>query len=134
MYAPAEAERLQPTVAETYGYQDTSKAGDNIKGYACDITSPDSVSQAFSAIAQDNVAFPAMLVNAAGYVNLTALETFPPEDALKHYVINLFGPTLTGQAFARMYIERKKAEGEDKAAPGRIVNIASQAAHVALWQ
>ena len=57
-------------------------------------------------------------MNTAGYVNLTALEDFPPEDALKHYTINLYGPTLTGQAFARMYMDRVKQDGS-AAHPGQ---------------
>jgi NAD(P)-dependent dehydrogenase (short-subunit alcohol dehydrogenase family) len=67
-------------------------------------------------------------------VNLSPLEETTPEDILKHYNINLFGPSLTGQAFAKMYIAAKKeASSSDRQIPGgRIVNIASQAAHVAL--
>lgn len=134
LYAPFEADKLQPTISETYGYGSEEEAKDKVKGYECDITSPESVEKAFAAISKDSTAFPSILVNTAGYVNLTALEEFPPEDALKHYMINLYGPTLTGQAFAKMYIERVKKDGADKSPPGRIVNIASQAAHVALWQ
>lgn len=47
-------------------------------------------------------------------------------------MINLYGPTLTSQAFARLYIERSKAAGDQGAPGGRIVTLASQAAHVAL--
>lgn len=47
-------------------------------------------------------------------------------------MVNLYGPTLTGQAFARAYL-RAKAKQSDVPG-GRIVNIASQAAHVALDQ
>lgn len=92
--------------------------------------------QAFAAISKDNAAFPNILINAAGYVNLHPLEDFPPEDALKHYTTNLFGPTLTGQAFARLYLSRTKHGSKDEASRpgGRIVNIASQAAYVALAQ
>ena len=83
-----------------------------------------------SAIQSDHTGFPSILINSAGYVNLTPLEDTPPEDIMKHYMINLFGPTLTGQAFARLYFQAKadKADGPG----GRIINIASQAAHVAL--
>jgi NAD(P)-dependent dehydrogenase (short-subunit alcohol dehydrogenase family) len=108
-----------------------------VKGYECDITSPPSVEQAFASIAQDDVAFPAILVNTAGYVNLTPLEDTPPEDILKHYMVNLYGPTITSQAFARMYIEaskQRKLEGASAPPGGRIVSLASQAAHVALDQ
>lgn len=128
LYAPFEASRVKSTITETYGSEDAASA------YPCDITSPDSVSSAFAAISKDAIAFPSILVNTAGYVNLTPLESTPPEDSLKHYMINLFGPTLTSQNFARMYIaasERRKAAGE-AAIGGRIVSLASQAGHVAL--
>lgn len=45
-------------------------------------------------------------------------------------MINLYGPTLTGQAFARMYFKAKASQPDGPG--GRIVNIGSQAAHVAL--
>ena len=129
LFAPFEAERVKPSIEETYG------SGSDAKAYECDITSPDSVESAFVAIAKDGVAFPGILVNTAGYVNLTALEHTPPEDTLKHYMINLYGPTLTSQAFARMYIaakDQKSLQGAPSPPGGRIVNLASQAAHVAL--
>lgn len=63
-------------------------------------------------------------------MNLSKLEDTEPEDIMRHYMINLYGPTLTGQAFARMFLRKKEEEGLDRA--GRIVNISSQAAHVAL--
>ena len=103
---------------------------EDIETYEYDITDPTSVQQAFDKIAEQNAGFPAILINSAGYVNLTPLEETPPEDSLRHYMINLYGPTLTGQAFARAYIA---ARGKQPESPGgRIVNLASQAAHVAL--
>ncbi|KAK3701912.1 hypothetical protein LTR37_015223 [Vermiconidia calcicola] len=128
LHAPFEAEHVQSAL-ETYG--DTS----DVKAYECDITSPESVEKAFAAIATDDVAFPSILVNAAGYVNLSPLEETTPEDSLKHYMINLYGPTLCSQAFARMYIAASKQKALQGAPPppgGRIVNLASQAGHVAL--
>ncbi|KAI9154659.1 NAD-dependent glycerol dehydrogenase [Paramyrothecium foliicola] len=125
LYAPFEASNVRSVIEETYGPGDHN----DIKAYECDITSPESVDAAFTAIASDNAAFPSFLVNSAGYVNLTPLEETPASDILKHYMINLYGPTLTGQAFARLY--RSKAS-KVEAPQGRIVNIASQAAHVAL--
>jgi len=88
------------------------------------------VTAAFEAIAKDNTAFPSMLINTAGYVNLTPFLDVTPEDAWKHYLINLFGPTLTSQAFAKLYISRRKEAINPPG--GRIVTLASQAAHVAL--
>lgn len=129
LYAPFEAERVKPTISEAYG----SDSGAN--AYECDITSPTSVEAAFAAIAKDDMAFPSILVNTAGHVNLTPLEETPPEDSLKHYMINLYGPTLTSQSFARMYIaaaKQRKQQGSTPAPGGRIVSLASQAGHVAL--
>ena len=45
-------------------------------------------------------------------------------------MINLYGPTLTGQAFARLYFKARASQPNPPG--GRIVNIASQAAFVAL--
>ena len=126
LYAPFEADSVAQVVAETYG---PSPPG--IATYVCDITSPSSVEKAFAAIAADDAGFPAILVNSAGYINLTPLEETTPEDSLKHYMVNLYGPTLTGQAFARLYFAARD-KSPDTAPGGRIVNIASQAAHVAL--
>lgn len=123
LYAPFEADTVQKTISETY--QDSSK----VKAYECDITSPESVDKAFAAIKEDGVAIPSILINAAGYVNLTNLEETPPEDFLKHYMVNLYGPSLVSQAFAKAYLAAKE-QGE--VPPGRIVTLASQAAHVAL--
>ena len=123
---------MQPTIKDTYGYDSEAKAGDNVKAYECDITSPDSVAKAFEAISKDNVAFPSILLNSGGYINLNALEDYDPDDIMKHYSVNLFGPTLTGQAFARMYLAAKEKQSEETVPGGRIVNLASQAAHVAL--
>lgn len=134
LYAPFEAQRVTPFIAENFGRE--AAAAGHVKAYECDIVSPESVDKAFGEIANDNVAFPSILVNAAGYVNLDALESFPAGDVLKHYMVNLYGPTLLGQAFARMFFaatEGAKRDDASKPSPGgRIVNIASQAAHVAL--
>jgi NAD(P)-dependent dehydrogenase (short-subunit alcohol dehydrogenase family) len=74
-------------------------------------------------------------VNAAGYVALSTFEYTPPEDSLKHYMVNLYGPTITSQAFARTFFAAKQAGKEGGSTPrGRIVNIASQAGHIALDQ
>jgi len=128
LYAPFEAQKVEPILSDVYG----QGADAEINAYECDITSPDSVNQAFAAIGQDSKAFPSILVNAAGYVNLSPLEETTPEDIMMHYSINLYGPTLTGQAFARMYLQAKQRTAAEDTRGGRIVNIASQAAHVAL--
>ncbi|KAK4502153.1 hypothetical protein PRZ48_005576 [Zasmidium cellare] len=132
LHAPFETSKVKPILEEVFEQRDAALT--DVKTYECDIVSPDSVQTAFSAIEKDNVAFPSILVNAAGIVNLHPLESFPVDDALQHYMVNLYGPTLTGQAFARLYFAAAKAaEAERKPTHGgRIVNIASQAAHVAL--
>lgn len=128
LYAPFEADKVSQVVAETYG-----PSASGIATYECDITKPESVERAFAAIAADDAGFPAILVNSAGYINLTPLEETTPQDTLLHYMVNLYGPTLTGQAFARLYFAaRDRKEGPEAAPGGRIVSIASQAAHVAL--
>ncbi|EMC93386.1 hypothetical protein BAUCODRAFT_75729 [Baudoinia panamericana UAMH 10762] len=132
LYAPFEAHRVKQTLSDVFDHDGEAAATGNIATYECDITSPESVSRAFAAIAEDDAAFPSILVNAAGYVNLSPLEDTTPEDVLRHYNINLFGPTIVGQSFARLYMAAKKSATASPALGGRIVNIASQAAHVAL--
>lgn len=130
LYAPFERDKVSSTISEVYG------DGSDVKAYECDVTSPTSVEGAFAAIAKDDLAFPSILVNTAGYITLGPAESISPEETLKHYMINLFGPTLTSQAFARMYIaasKQSRLQGSSAGTPGgRIVNLASQAAHVAL--
>lgn len=125
LYAPFQESSVQAALAQ---YPDYSPHTNDIRAYACDITSPTSVTAAFDAIATAAAAHPAILVNAAGYITLAPLETFPPDAALQHLTVNLYGPLLTAQAFARLYLAHARAASP----PGRIVNIASQAAHVAL--
>lgn len=126
LYAPFEQTKVDETIEEAYG----SRHNSDIATYRCDIADPSSVKEAFSAINADNTAFPSFLINSAGYVNLSSLVETSAEDSLKHYMVNLYGPTLTGQAFVRAYLQ---AKGGQLGGPGgRIVNIASQAAHVAL--
>ncbi|KAK3673565.1 hypothetical protein LTR78_006469 [Recurvomyces mirabilis] len=129
LYAPFEASKVASSIKETYG-----EDSDDIRPYECDITSPSSVKNAFASIEKENAAFPAFLINSAGYVTLSPLEDTSPEEIQRHFNINLFGPTLTGQAFARMYFaaRQKVADTGTKPYGGRIVNIASQAAHIAL--
>jgi NAD(P)-dependent dehydrogenase (short-subunit alcohol dehydrogenase family) len=129
LYAPFEAKHVDSIIDKTYG----SVEDDSIRTYACDIAKPESVQEAFQAISTDNTAFPNILINSAGYVNLTPLEDTPAQDALLHYMINVHGPMLTAQAFFKLYLDRRaKSKDEAGVLGGRIVNIASQAGHVAL--
>lgn len=137
LYAPFEADKVKSTLDGVYGSMSAAEVND-VKAYACDVTNPKSVDDAFQEIIGDRTAFPSILVNAAGYVALSPFEATPPDDSLKHYLVNLYGPTLTSQAFARAFFAAKQAHADGKnsvqAPPGRIVNIASQAAHIALDQ
>lgn len=146
LYAPFETSRVEPTLRDVF---DTTTKDADVRAYECDITSPTSVDTAFAAINADFnnqhtqpdalVACPSILVNAAGYVALSPLEETEAADMVKHFDINLLGPMLVSQAFARMYFAAGKEIAESKTKhkvlpPGRIVSIASQAAHVALEQ
>jgi NAD(P)-dependent dehydrogenase (short-subunit alcohol dehydrogenase family) len=134
LYAPFEADKVDAILNDVYGSSSRAE-GDHIKAYPCDVTDVASVASAFEAIVQDRAAFPSILINAAGYVALSPFEHTPPEDSLKHYMVNLYGPTITSQAFARTFFAAKEASKESGTTPpGRIVNIASQAGHIALDQ
>jgi NAD(P)-dependent dehydrogenase (short-subunit alcohol dehydrogenase family) len=139
LYAPFEAARREELLRSGYG-----GASDAIRTYECDITSPSSVESAFCALqremirpsssTQRDVVFPSILINTAGYVSLSDMEMTPPEETMKHLTTNVLGPMLCSQAFARLYFAASKAaeSSANPSPPGRIVNIASQAAHVAL--
>jgi NAD(P)-dependent dehydrogenase (short-subunit alcohol dehydrogenase family) len=129
LYAPFEAKR-RDELLET-GYKGAGNI-DNIRMYECDITAPDSVTSAFEALNRDaGTAFPSILINTAGYVSLSDMESTPPEETVKHLHTNVLGPMLCSQAFARLYFSASNAISSSPP-PGRIVNISSQAAHVAL--
>ncbi|KAH1270271.1 hypothetical protein KXW35_007089 [Aspergillus fumigatus] len=139
LYAPFEAARREELLESGYG-----GGSDAIRTYECDITAPSSVESAFHALeremirasssTQSDVVFPSILINTAGYVSLSDMEMTPPEETMKHLTTNIFGPMLCSQAFARLYFAASKtAEASaNPTPPGRIVNVASQAAHVAL--
>ncbi|PYH92269.1 short chain dehydrogenase/ reductase [Aspergillus ellipticus CBS 707.79] len=139
LYAPFEAARRDELLQAGYG---GATSYDDIRTYECDITAPDSVQTVFQALEQETLAspgaseraFPGILINTAGYVSLSDMELTPPEETLKHLHTNVLGPMLCSQAFARLYFAASQAAGPSPSPPppGRIVNIASQAAHVAL--
>src|SRR6201999_1915674 len=82
----------------------------------------------------ETTAFPSILVNAAGYVSVQPLEETSAEEAMKNFLPNLLGPLNCSNAFFHLY-QRKAAKLKEigqTPPPGRIVSIASQAAHVAL--
>ncbi|GFG08351.1 short chain dehydrogenase/reductase family oxidoreductase, putative [Aspergillus lentulus] len=139
LYAPFEAARRDELLRSGYG----GVSSDAIRTYECDITSPASVESAFSALERETIrpsathsngGFPGILINTAGYVSLSDMEVTPPEETMKHLTTNVLGPILCSQAFARLYFAASKTaeSSANPSPPGRIVNIASQAAHVAL--
>ncbi|SMR53245.1 unnamed protein product [Zymoseptoria tritici ST99CH_1E4] len=135
LYAPFEAKNVQSTLSKHFPDSSSSSSTD-ITTYECDIASHSSVQQAFAQIKKDAVAFPAILINTAGIVNLAPLESFPADEALRQLIINTHGPFLTAQAFANLYFsareEASKSSSSNPILGGRIVNLASQAGHVAL--
>ncbi|KAL5344134.1 dehydrogenase with different specificitie [Aspergillus crustosus] len=149
LYAPFEAARREELLAAGYGR--ASSDTDDIHTYECDITSPESVKSAFASLTEELVTpgassqinnrdtvFPSILVNTAGYVSLSDMHLTPPEETLKHLTVNVYGPMLCSQAFANLYFSATATStpsGNDNPnPPGRIVNLASKAAHVALHQ
>ncbi|KAJ6169452.1 hypothetical protein N7497_002295 [Penicillium chrysogenum] len=141
LYAPFESARRDELLESGYG---ASGNLDDIHTYECDITSPDSVQAAFNSLEKQMIdpnssspsdrAFPSILINTAGYVSLSDMEITPPEETLRHLTVNLYGPMLCSQAFARLYFVASKAAESSPSPPppGRIVSISSQAAHAAL--
>lgn len=109
-----------------------SDSADRVHTFECDITSEPSVAAVFGEIAELEP-FPCILINAAGYVSVQPLEETSAEEALKTFLPNLLGPFITSNAFFHLYQARvSKSDKAAPAPPGRIVSIASQAAHVAL--
>ncbi|EFE94698.1 GolD/DthD family dehydrogenase [Serratia odorifera] len=90
---------------------------------SCDVTDPTSVHSAFSA-AQLRFGQIDILVNCAGYVNLQPATEITLAEWQQHIAVNLTGPFLCAQEMARRAI----AGGHG----GKIVNIASQAASIAI--
>ena len=132
LYAPFEKDRVQDTLKKVFG----SESPERVHTFECDITSESSVKQVFheqiGKISTD--AFPSMMINAAGFVSVQPLEETSGEEAMKNFLPNLLGPFVCSNAFFRLY--RSKAgeleKDQAKVPPGRVVSIASQAAHVAL--
>ena len=127
MYAPFEASRVTSVLESVFG----SKEPERVSTYECDITSEESIQAVFDRIGKLD-AFPSILINAAGYVSVQPLEETSADEALKNFLPNMLGPFIASNAFFRLYQSRRSKMEEGKAPPGRIVSIASQAAHVAL--
>jgi NAD(P)-dependent dehydrogenase (short-subunit alcohol dehydrogenase family) len=125
LYAPFEADKVESILDGVYGTMSRGE-DNNVKAYPCDVTDPASVAEAFEAIIQDRAAFPSMLINAAGYVALSPFEKTPPQDSLKHYMVNLYGPTLTSRAFAHILVATLQPD------PHLAASLTSQAKPVTL--
>ncbi len=89
----------------------------------CDVADPQSVATAFSA-AQQCWGRLDILVNCAGYVNLQPATEIAFSEWQQHLAVNLTGPFLCSQAFAQRLIVARHG--------GKIINIASQAASIAI--
>ncbi|KAL6243923.1 hypothetical protein RBB50_009357 [Rhinocladiella similis] len=127
LYAPFEASKVSDTVKRVFG----TDVPDRVHTFEADITSESSIKEVFGEISQLD-GFPSILINAAGYVSVQPIEETSAEEAMKNFLPNLLGPFITSNAFFHLYQSRVAGVGKAKAPPGRIVSIASQAAHVAL--
>jgi NAD(P)-dependent dehydrogenase (short-subunit alcohol dehydrogenase family) len=130
LYAPFESDRVSETLTKVFG----SASPKGVHTLETDITSEASVKDIFETQIPklETDAIPCILVNAAGYVSVQPLEETSGDEAMKNFLPNLLGPFNCSNAFFRL---RQRKLGEfigDNTPPGRIVSIASQAAHVAL--
>jgi NAD(P)-dependent dehydrogenase (short-subunit alcohol dehydrogenase family) len=95
----------------------------NAAAFACDVANEADVAKAMKA-ALDRFGDLHLLVNAAGCITLTPAEDISLDEWQKQIGVNLTGPFLCSKHFARHVL----ASGHG----GKIVNIASQAATVAI--
>ncbi|EXJ77831.1 hypothetical protein A1O3_08990 [Capronia epimyces CBS 606.96] len=126
LYAPFEAGRVEETLTRVF----RSRTPDRVHTFACDITVENSVLEVFCDISNLEP-FPSILINAAGYVSVQPLEDTSAEEALRNFLPNMLGPFITSNAFFHLY-QSRASHAAGNVPPGRIVSIASQAAHVAL--
>lgn len=142
LYAPFEAAHRDSVLVQTFG---SLNALSNVTPLECDITSESSVDATFQSIAvrlAQTDAFPSILVNAAGYVNVAPLAASSVDEATKTLMPNLIGPFIVSKAFHKLYTSSESTSSPRTSTrtssdlpnkpPGRIVSISSQAAHVAL--
>jgi NAD(P)-dependent dehydrogenase (short-subunit alcohol dehydrogenase family) len=132
LYAPFEKDRVSSTILKVFN----SVEPERVSSFECDITSEQSVQNAIQNQISKTVNernFPSILVNSAGYVSVQPLEETSADEALKNFLPNLLGPFITSNAFFKLYCKHASSlPSGQKSPPGRIVSIASQAAHVAL--
>ncbi|KIW22581.1 uncharacterized protein PV07_10865 [Cladophialophora immunda] len=132
LYAPFERDRVVDTLNRVFG----SEHPERVWTFECDITSEASVKEILGKdgkLADPSAfqPFPSILVNAAGYVSVQPLEETSAEEAMSNFLPNLLGPFNCSNAFFHLY-QSRAARFDGTPPAGRIVSIASQAAHVAL--
>ena len=109
----------QSKVAEVAG----QFAADCVQFVQCDVTDPDSVEQAIAQV-EAHYGQIDILVNCAGYVMLQPVLETEFAEWQKQVAVNLTGPFLCSQAVAKRMVKAGKG--------GKIINIASQAASIAI--
>ncbi|MBN3807501.1 GolD/DthD family dehydrogenase [Paraburkholderia sp. Ac-20347] len=117
LYPAFEEPRVQAAVEEL--------GAANAKAFACDVANEADVERAMKAAVQ-HFGDIHLLVNAAGCITLTPAEDIGFDEWQKQIAVNLTGPFLCSKHFARHVLARGHR--------GKIVNIASQAATVAIDQ
>ncbi|MBV7297861.1 GolD/DthD family dehydrogenase [Enterovibrio paralichthyis] len=122
VYPPFEQEKMQ-TALEQLNAQPGGEFFDRVACFCCDVTIPQNVEETFEQILKRFTSIDA-LVNSAGYVHLEPAIEVSYEQWQKQVAVNLTAPFLVCSAFAKWLIESKRA--------GKIVNIASQAASIAI--
>lgn len=98
-------------------------AADRVQFVQCDVTDPDSVEQAIAQV-EAHYGQIDILVNCAGYVMLQPVLETEFAEWQKQVAVNLTGPFLCSQAVAKRMVKVGKG--------GKIINIASQAASIAI--
>ncbi|WP_455810981.1 GolD/DthD family dehydrogenase [Pseudomonas graminis] len=98
-------------------------AADRVQFVQCDVTDPDSVEQAIAQV-EAHYGQIDILVNCAGYVMLQPVLETDFAEWQKQVAVNLTGPFLCSQAVAKRMVKAGKG--------GKIINIASQAASIAI--
>lgn len=97
--------------------------GGSSRAFACDVTGPDSIAAAVAAVGTEFGDID-ILVNSAGIVDLAPAEDLSRNAWSRTIAVNLTGSFLMAQAVGRAMIAAGKG--------GRIINLASQAASVAI--
>lgn len=122
LYPPFEQEKVADALAQLNASPGDEFAN-KVKCYSCDVTDPNAVGSTFKQVMSDYSAVDA-LINCAGYVQLEPATEVHYDQWQQQIAVNLTAPFLTCAEFARQQI----AAGRK----GKIVNIASQAASIAI--